>query len=189
MNLNYRGLALCFALVACSMAMGAQPNVTPEQLQQLLKRYPDADTNHDGTLSADETRAYRQKLAGSRKGKGRGDKPSLPPPTHANVSYGPHERNVLDLWIAPSGKPTPLVVFIHGGCVVSGNKSQVRPEAIRRCLDAGVSVMSINYRFLSQAPVQDILRDAARAIQFVRANAARYNLDSRRIAAYGGSAG
>ena len=189
MNLNYRGLALCFALVACSMAMGAQPNVTPEQLQQLLKRYPDADTNHDGTLSADETRAYRQKLAGSRKGKGRGDKPSLPPPTHANVSYGPHERNVLDLWIAPSGKPTPLVVFIHGGGFVSGNKSQARPEAIRRCLDAGVSFMSINYRFRDQAPVQDILRDAARAIQFVRANAARYNLDSRSIAAYGGSAG
>jgi hypothetical protein len=49
--------------------------------------------------------------------------------------------------------------------------------------------MGINYRFRKHAPVQDILRDAARAIQFVRFNAAQYNLDPKRIASYGGSAG
>src|SRR5687767_7364093 len=25
-----------------------------------------------------------------------------PPPTYANVAYGPHERNVMDVWLAPS---------------------------------------------------------------------------------------
>jgi hypothetical protein len=189
MNLNCRGLALCFGLVVSSAASGAQQDVSPEQLQQLLQRYPNADTNHDGTLSLDEARAYRQKLAGSRKSKARSGKSSLPTPTHANVHYGPHERNVLDLWLAKSASPTPLVVFIHGGGFVGGDKSQARAEALQRCLGAGVSFMTINYRFLKHAPVQDILRDAARAIQFVRLNAAKYNLDPTRIAAYGGSAG
>ena len=49
--------------------------------------------------------------------------------------------------------------------------------------------MAINYRFRQHAPIQDILRDAARAIQFVRLKAAEYNLDPQRIAAFGGSAG
>ena len=40
----------------------------------------------------------------------------LPPqpifmPTHADVAYGPHERNVLDVWLAESKQPTPL--FSH----------------------------------------------------------------------------
>jgi acetyl esterase len=179
-------------LIALAMALtvfGAQPEVAPEQLQNWLKRYPDADANHDGTLSMDEARAYRQKLAASREGKARGDRSSLRTPTRANVSYGPHARNVLDLWLAQSDKPAPLLVFIHGGGFVSGDKSQARPDAIQRCLNAGVSFMAINYRFRKDAPVQDILRDAARAIQYVRANAAKYNLDPTRIASYGGSAG
>ncbi len=30
------------------------------------------------------------------------------PPTFANVSYGPHERHVLDFWQANGSAPTPL---------------------------------------------------------------------------------
>ena len=37
------------------------------------------------------------------------------PPTHADVKYGPHERNVMDVWLAKSDKPTPVLVSIHGG--------------------------------------------------------------------------
>jgi hypothetical protein len=96
---------------------------------------------------------------------------------------------VLDLWLAKSDRPTPLLVFIHGGGFVGGDKRQARPDAIKRCLEAGVSFMSINYRFRKDAPVQDILCDAARAIQFIRLNAVQYNLDPKRIASYGGSAG
>jgi acetyl esterase len=176
-------------LALSAAALGAEQDPSPKQLQKWLQRYPDADVNHDGTLSAEEARAYRQKLATSRKGKAGAEKSSLRKPTHGNVSYGPHKSNVLDLWLAESARPTPLVVFIHGGGFVGGDKSQARPQDLQRCLDARVSFMTINYRFRKDAPVQDILRDAARAIQFVRFNAARYNLDPKRIAAYGGSAG
>jgi len=189
MKLDYRRLPLLLTLAFSPTLFSAQPDISAEQLQQWLKRYPEADANHDGKLSPEEARAYRQKLAAERKGKSRGASAALPQPTHANLSYGPHERNVLDLWLAKSDKPTPLIVFIHGGGFVGGDKSKASPEAIRRCLDAGVSFMSINYRFRKHAPIQDILRDAARAIQFVRFNAAKFNLDPKRIASYGGSAG
>ncbi len=167
----------------------AQREVTPEQLQLLLKRFPDADANKDGKLTLDEARAYRQKMTGKCGGKAETGKTALPAPTHADVHYGPHERNVLDLWLAKSDKPTSLVVFIHGGGFVGGDKSKASPDSIRRCLDAGVSFMSINYRFREHAPIQDILRDAALALQFVRLHAAQYNLDPQRIVAHGSSAG
>jgi acetyl esterase len=180
-------LLAVFALTAAAVA--AQRDIATEQLQPLLKRYPDADANKDGTLTLEEARAYRQKMTGKRESKANLSKASLPAPTYADVKYGPHERNALDLWLAKSDKPTPLVVFIHGGGFVRGGKSGASPESIRRCLDAGVSFMAINYRFLQHAPIQDILRDAARAIQFVRLNAAQYNLDPKRVASHGGSAG
>ena len=48
---------------------------------------------------------------------------------------------------------------------------------------------SINYRFLEHTGLPGILRDAARSIQFLRANADRWNIDPERIAIFGGSAG
>jgi len=116
--------------------------------------------------------------------------PQRPVPDLENVAYGPHARNVLDLWKAKSDKPTPLVVFIHGGGFVNGDKGQIRNRPqVKQCLDAGASFASINYRFREHAPIQDILRDAARAIQFIRSHAQEWNIDPARIAAYGGSAG
>ena len=116
--------------------------------------------------------------------------PNFNRPTFENVSYGPHERNVLDLWQATSDRPTPLLVFIHGGGFVQGDKSGIhRNPAVRKALDAGVSFATINYRFREHAPLQDILRDAARAIQYIRSRAAEWNIDPARIASYGSSAG
>jgi len=43
------------------------------------------------------------------------ERPLRPTPTHADVSYGEHEQQVFDLWLAESDRPTPLVLFIHGG--------------------------------------------------------------------------
>ncbi len=113
-----------------------------------------------------------------------------PPPTFADVPYGPHPRNVLDFWKAHSSRPAPVVVFIHGGGFRGGDKSLARRDPlVWEFLRRGVSFASINYRFLDQAPVQDILHDAARAIQFIRARSTDWNVDKRHIAAYGGSAG
>jgi len=112
-------------------------------------------------------------------------------PTAADVSYGPHERNVLDFYQAKSDKPTPLLLFIHGGGWMGGDKNGIDPKSY---LAAGISVVAINYRYISQAqdvspPVKAPLHDAARALQFVRSKASEWNIDKVRIGANGGSAG
>ena len=115
-------------------------------------------------------------------------------PTMANVRYGTHERQVMDFWKADSPRPTPVVFRIHGGGWVNGDKSDV--PGLEKYLAAGISVVSINYRYVQQAieagikpPVQWPLEDAARALQFVRSKAREWNIDKARIGATGGSAG
>jgi hypothetical protein len=111
------------------------------------------------------------------------------PPDVANHSYGAHERNVLDLWKAKSGGPTPLVIYIHGGAFAHGDKSQIESLVLEKCLSRGISVASINYRFSSDAPYPAPFLDAARAVQYLRLHASEWNLDKRAFAATGGSAG
>lgn len=115
-------------------------------------------------------------------------------PTMANVPYGTHSRQVLDFWKAESASPTPLLFFIHGGGWMAGDKARV--ANLKSYLDAGISVVSINYRYVSQAfddgvqpPVKAPLHDAARALQFVRSHASEWNIDKTRVGASGGSAG
>ena len=115
-------------------------------------------------------------------------------PTQANVPYGTHPKQVLDFWKAESDKPTPLLFFIHGGGWQAGSKDAVGD--VRPYLAAGISVVSVEYRFIREAtadkvepPVKGPLHDAARALQFVRHKAAEWNIDKERIGASGGSAG
>jgi acetyl esterase/lipase len=115
-------------------------------------------------------------------------KAKLPPPTYENVRYGPHERNVLDFWQAKSKQPTPVLVSIHGGGFVAGNKS-VAPQLLKDCLASGISVAAINYRYSTQAIAPAPFQDGARAVQFLRSKAKDWNIDPKRFAATGGSAG
>jgi acetyl esterase/lipase len=112
-----------------------------------------------------------------------------PVPSQANVRYGPHARNVLDLWQAATDGPAPLLVHIHGGGFLAGDKAGVSGQLLNQCLRSGISVASINYRYSSQAPFPAPFLDSARAIQFLRAHAAEWKLDAGRVAATGGSAG
>jgi acetyl esterase/lipase len=114
-------------------------------------------------------------------------------PTLADVAYGSHAKQVLDFYQADSPAPTPLVFHIHGGGWVAGSKN---PFGAAVFLKAGISVVSIEYRFVSEAqaagvkpPVAWPLHDAARALQFVRSKAGEWNIDKARIGATGGSAG
>jgi acetyl esterase/lipase len=121
--------------------------------------------------------------------------PELPKATMSNVAYGKHERQVLDFWKADSKTPTPCVFVIHGGGWRGGSKERTgRIVKVDRLLSAGISVVAINYRFVTQAeevmpPVKVPLYDAARALQFVRSQAKQWNIDPDRIGATGSSAG
>ena len=118
----------------------------------------------------------------------------LPNPQFENVSYGTHPSNVLDLWQARSDRPTPLVVFIHGGGFSQGDKragllKNGMQARVNACLQAGISYASINYRLSGVAIYPAQMQDSARAVQFLRSKAKEWNLDPKRFAACGGSAG
>ena len=112
-----------------------------------------------------------------------------PAPTHADVPYGPHERNVFDFWQAESDSPTPVVVYIHGGGFRNGSKESIQRNMLRDLLDAGISVAAFNYRFVQQVPLPAAHHDCRRALQTLRSKADEWNIDRSRIGAYGGSAG
>jgi acetyl esterase/lipase len=167
--------------------------VSPEeQLKQLLQRFPDADADRDGTLTREEAQAYRAKLQG-KDGKPPDRKQLAPPvkPTYADVHYGPHERQVLDFYQSKSSQPAPVIIYIHGGGFVGGDKRSVNSAVLQDALDAGISLAAIHYRFVdgdqTLFPVPQ--HDGARAVQFIRSQAKDWNVDPARIACYGGSAG
>jgi len=122
---------------------------------------------------------------------------SVPKPTLTEVRYGKHKHHVMDFWKADSSKPTPLVFVIHGGGWTGGSKEIVhRFVDVAALLKAEISVVAINYRYVTQAkgeeinpPVQVPLNDAAKALQFVRSQSEQWNLQKERIGAAGGSAG
>ncbi len=120
----------------------------------------------------------------------------LPAATRADVRYGPHEKQVLDFWRGDAPGPTPMVFYMHGGAWLNGDRWSELHGLLPELLGAGISVVSIEYRFIPEAaadgetpPVRGPMRDAARALQFVRNHAAEWNIDKERIAVSGASAG
>ena len=109
-------------------------------------------------------------------------------PTHANIPYGCDPRQVLDFWPAPGNAPRPLLVYIHGGGWRSGDKRQ-EPDQFAPYLEQGISYAAINYRLTKTAALPAPVHDAARAIQFIRSQAAAWNIDKTRLALTGSSAG
>jgi acetyl esterase/lipase len=193
--MSHRLFVLTLGIVAllASPAFAQRSNEPSEQqLKQLLQRFPDADANRDGKLTLEEAQAYRAKMR-EKEGKQPGRTPPGPPiaPTHADVPYGPHERQVLDFYQAKSDKPTPAIIYIHGGGFVGGDKRSINPAMLKGALDAGISSAAIHYRFVDGEkiifPVPQ--HDGARAVQFIRSKAKEWNIDPTRIACYGGSAG
>lgn len=87
-----------------------------------------------------------------------------------------------------SGGPVPVIVYVHGGGWTSGDKSAASMWAgllTRR----GYLVASINYRLAPDYKWPAQIEDAKCSVRYLRANAARYNLDPKRIGAMGDSAG
>jgi len=102
------------------------------------------------------------------------------------------EKLLLDLYLPtqPSSTPRPAVVMIHGGGWDSLDKSTMRGMG-NFLARSGFVAVSTNYRLLhgseNRWPAQ--LDDVQRAVRWLRANAAKYNVDPQHIGAYGHSAG
>ncbi len=110
-------------------------------------------------------------------------------PTHLDEKYGEHEKQAFDLYLVESDKPAPLFIWIHGGGFRGGDKRGVNAQMIRRFHEHGVSFASMNYRLSDVGPYPMQMLDSARGLQTIRYRAKQYNIDPKRIACGGGSAG
>ncbi len=110
-----------------------------------------------------------------------------------NVEYGRggDTRLALDIYrpkVLPKER-LPAVIFIHGGGWRNGDKADGR-FATRTAMiaDAGYFAVSINYR-LTRSNITAEVEDCKCAVRWLRANAAKYNVDPERIGVWGSSAG
>jgi arylformamidase len=84
-----------------------------------------------------------------------------------NYAYGPHERNQIDVFVAPNARPGgPTLVAIHGGLWFLFDKWMMH-FLVLAFADAGVHVVCPNYRLAPGATLGDIVNDCRRAISFV----------------------
>jgi lysophospholipase L1-like esterase/pimeloyl-ACP methyl ester carboxylesterase len=114
---------------------------------------------------------------------------------------GESEKLLVDIYspTADTLKKRPLVVFIHGGGFVNGDKGSGYPILFSTGLaKRGYVSSSINYRLGIEKPKNDTsyfesmyrgVQDAKAAIRFFRKNAEKYGIDTSRIYVMGGSAG
>ncbi len=107
-----------------------------------------------------------------------------------NIPYveNGHRNQILDVYLPeqPSDKPLPLMIWIHGGAWMGG--SQANPPVLY-LVNKGFAVASIQHRMSGDAkwPAQSF--DCKAAIRFLRANAAKYNLDPDNFGIGGDSSG
>lgn len=168
-------------------------------------------TSSSGTTTASGT--------GTGTGGGSGGGTTATPVIISNVSYGPHSRNVMDIY-QPSGTCTanrPTVFFIHGGGFTVGDKAFTpAPDIAAEANAKGWNAVSMNYRLAGNNPVlsaafQPIyndsiaglpgqpasivnaavaaLEDATAALNFLAANQSAYCTDTTKLALWGSSAG
>jgi len=117
---------------------------------------------------------------------------SLPPEVKAlrDLEYGEASGRamLLDLYLPEKAdKPLPLIVWIHGGAWMAGSKDDPSP-ALRSTRD-GYAVAQVGYRLSQEAMFPAQIHDCKAAVRWLRANAAKYNLDPNKFVAWGGSAG
>ena len=100
---------------------------------------------------------------------------------------GGHERNRLDLYLPEkAARPLPVILWVHGGGWVGGNKTN---GPAFRFATKGYAVASMNYRFSQHGIFPAQIYDCKAAVRWLRANAGKYGLDADHIGAWGCSAG
>lgn len=107
-----------------------------------------------------------------------------------NRSYGPHNRNKLDVFLPEErDTSTETVVLIHGGAWVAGDKGGVEFKDTRNLLlNAGYAVASMNYRYAC-GDFRKQMEDVDNALQYLVANTEEWQINNSRFALIGVSAG
>lgn len=109
---------------------------------------------------------------------------------HRNIAYVEKgdAKNIADVYVPAGEGPFPGVLMIHGGAWTTGSKGHMLGHA-RTVADAGYTAVAINYRLAPKHKFPAQIDDCKNAVRWMRNNAEKYKIDTKRIAAYGYSAG
>jgi acetyl esterase/lipase len=107
--------------------------------------------------------------------------------TH-DVRYASGNRQELDIYAPEGQNSAPVVVFIHGGGWMDGDKSLYRFVAAALAARGFLTVVP-NYRLFPEVGFPIFLQDNAAAVAWTRSNIAWYGGDKRRLFLMGHSAG
>jgi len=95
-----------------------------------------------------------------------------------------------DIYRADDTKVRPVVVWIHGGALIMGNRKSVPKNLLDLCRDDGYALVSIDYRLAPEVKLPEIIADVEDAFRWLRGTGAKeYHLDPDRVVVTGGSAG
>lgn len=118
---------------------------------------------------------------------------------YQDVAYDEYERTKFDIFLPDDILPTALIIFVHGGGYIGGDKSSVynsenRIAELQETLNNSVAYATVNYQLLDAVGVETegvikSLEDVKRAVQFIRYYADSFNIDTNNIALYGSSGG
>ncbi|MEM8524782.1 MAG: alpha/beta hydrolase [Bacteroidota bacterium] len=177
MHIRLRLFIIAVTIVATSFS-SCEYDQLPDPLNSITRRVPTLEINYttppiSGLSTGDERVRYRYA---------------------EDLAYSDaHRRNALDIFTLTTREPSPLVIYIHSGGFISGDKAQAYDfsQDIRSFLTQGIAFATINYRFLEESEngVMTCLEDIRRAVQFLRYHAKEFNIDPNRVSCYGVSAG
>ena len=109
-----------------------------------------------------------------------------------DLPYGPHARQVLDIFQPPSAQNAGVVVFMHGGAFVRGDK-QASPEIYDNLLywfaKQGYVGVNIEYRLAPESSYPGGADDLALAMAWLSVNASKHGGDPAKLFLIGHSAG
>ena len=117
--------------------------------------------------------------------------PAGPGPALGGISYGPHERHRLDVYL-PAGRPQGVLVYVHGGGFVGGDKDLdgVFYRNVGQALNReGFAVVAANYRRAPECSWPSGARDVQGAVQWVHANMHQFKAGTLPVFVMGQSAG
>ncbi len=112
------------------------------------------------------------------------------------VPYGEGELDRMDLYVPAGGEPAGLLIFVHGGSWVGGDKGKLTkaPGLIGWCMERDLALAAPNFRLASRPPSQEVtwrgqLQDLARALAWLEVNGSDHALDSETVVLMGFSSG
>ena len=106
------------------------------------------------------------------------------------LSSDQHQKTRIRIYRSKSmNAPTPALVWMHGGGYVMGKPEMDEWRCVGYAREAGIKVVSVDYRLAPKHPFPAGLMDCYNALIWVSANSDELGIDPVRIAVGGASAG